>query len=252
MSTNKYRTCFFFIICPQITYNQLIRYLVDRLPPPRDPINPCHPSPCGPNSECRPVGESPSCSCLRDFVGTPPNCRPQCVSNSECATNLACIQQKCKDPCPGLCGSNAECRVVSHTPMCICAVGFVGDPFTQCSIQQSPIYEQTTPCSPSPCGSNAICREQNGAGACQCLPEYIGNPYEGCRPECVLNSDCPSNRACIRNKCNDPCPGTCGQNADCQVVNHLPSCNCRIGYTGDPFRFCNLQQDERKSFFSSF
>jgi hypothetical protein len=101
--------------------------------------------------------------------------------------------------------------------------------------------ERPTPCMPSPCGSNAVCREQNGAGSCTCLPDYMGNPYEACRPECVLNSDCPSNRACIHNKCQDPCPGTCGTNADCQVVNHLPSCTCRLGYTGDPFRSCRPQ-----------
>ena len=108
------------------------------------------------------------------------------------------------------------------------------------------VEERPTPCIPSPCGSNAVCREQNGAGSCVCLPDYVGNPYEGCRPECVLNTDCSSNRACIRNKCQDPCPGTCGQNADCQVVNHLPSCTCRPGYTGDPFRFCNILPPERK------
>lgn len=129
--------------------------------------------------------------------------------------------------------------------MCVCTIGYSGDPFTQCSlIQQTPVYEQSTPCSPSPCGSNAFCREQNGAGACQCLPEYEGNPYEGCRPECVLNSDCQSNRACIRNKCADPCPGSCGQNAVCQVINHLPSCTCNYGYTGDPYHTCSIPRDE--------
>ncbi|RZC36330.1 hypothetical protein BDFB_000152 [Asbolus verrucosus] len=46
--------------------------------------------------------------------------------------------------------------------------------------------------------------------------------------------------ACINSKCADPCPGTCGQNAQCQVINHLPSCTCNPGYTGDPFRYCNL------------
>lgn len=216
-------------------------------PPQHSPINPCQPSPCGPNSECRPIGESPSCSCLKDFNGSPPNCKPECISNSECPSNLACINLKCKDPCPGLCGSNAECRVISHSPMCVCLIGYNGDPFTQCSIQQNEVYEPSTPCVPSPCGSNAICREQNNAGACQCLPEYFGNPYEGCRPECVLNSDCPSSRACIRNKCEDPCPGTCGQNTNCQVVNHLPSCSCLNGYTGDPYRFCNVLLIERKT-----
>lgn len=71
------------------------------------------------------------------------------------------------------------------------------------------------------------------------MPEYYGNPYEGCRPECVLNTDCASNKACSNYKCKNPCPGTCGQNAECQVVNHLPMCSCYQGYTGDPFRFCH-------------
>ncbi|EAT34892.1 AAEL012905-PA [Aedes aegypti] len=209
------------------------------------PVNPCQPSPCGPNAECRPVGDSPSCTCLDNMIGSPPNCRPECVSNSECASNLACIRQKCQDPCTGACGSNAECRVVSHTPMCICSIGFTGDPFTQCvPVQQDVPRDPISPCIPSPCGANAVCREQNGAGSCICVDDHFGNPYEGCRPECVLNSDCPSNRACVRNKCQDPCPGTCGQNADCQVVNHLPSCTCFNGYEGDPFKYCNIQQRE--------
>lgn len=100
----------------------------------QEPINPCQPSPCGPNSECRVSGDSPSCSCLPSFVGSPPNCKPECISNSECPSNLACINQKCKDPCPGICGENAECRVVSHTPNCICIAGYEGNPFVRCSI----------------------------------------------------------------------------------------------------------------------
>lgn len=187
------------------------------------------------------VGDAPSCSCLPEYVGTPPNCRPECISNSECPNNLACINQKCKDPCPGVCGTNAECKVVSHTPNCVCLVGFIGDPFISCQQKlEQPHVERPTPCVPSPCGINAECREKNGAGSCICLPDYIGNPYEGCRPECTLNSDCPSNKACIRNKCQDPCPGMCGQNAECQVINHRPSCNCIVGYSGDPFRYCSL------------
>lgn len=214
------------------------------------PVNPCQPSPCGPYSECRVSGQSPSCSCNRGFIGAPPNCRPECVSNSECPTQFACINQKCKDPCSGTCGQNAECRVVSHTPNCKCALNYIGDPFTSCLPQPIPVVqEQRTPCIPSPCGANAQCREQNGAGACVCLPDYVGNPYEGCRPECVLNSDCPSDRACIRNKCQDPCPGTCGRNAECQVINHLPSCSCLQGFTGDPFRYCNPSLPKRKNIF---
>lgn len=83
-----------------------------------------------------------------------------------------------------------------------------------------------------------MCKERNGAGSCVCLPEYFGDPYTGCRPECVINSDCDRTKACLNNKCYDPCPGTCGLNAECRVVNHAPSCTCIVGYTGDPLSAC--------------
>lgn len=108
------------------------------------------------------------------------------------------------------------------------------------------LVERPTPCVPSPCGSNAICREQNGAGSCSCIENYFGNPYEGCRPECVIDSDCQQNKACLKNQCQDPCPGTCGQNAICSVLNHLATCTCLEGFTGDPFRYCHLLLSERK------
>lgn len=121
--------------------------------------------------------------------------------------------------------------------MCLCPQGYIGDPFTGCSVQAQ--NEILTPCTPSPCGSNAICREQDKVGSCICSEGYFGNPYEGCRPECVSDSDCPGNRACTGNKCQDPCPGTCGLNAECTTVNHSPTCYCFPGYTGDAFRRCN-------------
>lgn len=209
------------------------------------------PSPCGPNAVCQAINDSPSCTCMPEFIGTPPNCRPECTSNSECANNLACVNKKCRDPCIGACGSNAECRVVSHTPNCVCPQGFIGDPFLYCNAHHDvPSLEQVTPCSPSPCGSNAICKERNNAGSCVCSPGYFGNPYEGCRPECTVNTDCPSNKICLQNKCQDPCPGTCSSNAQCQTVNHAPICSCINGYTGDPFRFCSIIQ--RKYFLATF
>lgn len=73
---------------------------------------------------------------MSGFVGSPPNCRPECVSNSECPSQMACINEKCRDPCPESCGTNAECRVVSHSIMCMCSASFTGDPFTQCTPEQ--------------------------------------------------------------------------------------------------------------------
>lgn len=201
-------------------------------------LNPCSPSPCGPNSICLELNGNPSCSCMPDFRGQPPYCKPECVSNSECSPHLACIKQRCKDPCIDACGINADCRVVSHSAMCVCSQGYEGDPFTQCFVKTA--IKILTPCSPSPCGSNAVCKEQNKVGSCLCNEGYFGNPYESCRPECVSNSDCPGNRACINNKCQDPCPGTCGVNAECATVNHSPTCFCISGYTGDAFRRCTF------------
>lgn len=217
--------------------------------PQRDivPRDPCQPSPCGPNSQCRSLGDTPSCSCLENFFGTPPNCRPECLSNSDCALSLICLNNRCKDPCPGLCGSNAECRVLSHSAMCYCQSGYSGDPFVLCSPIQREPPEIVQPCNPNPCGTYAECREQNGVGSCQCLPEYFGNPYEACRPECVLDSDCASNRACLNQKCRDPCPGSCGQNAECFVRNHLPTCNCLPNYVGDPYRYCHIEEKRKET-----
>jgi hypothetical protein len=210
------------------------------LPPPPPvplptPVNPCQPSPCGPNSVCRAVGDQPSCSCIPNYTGAPPNCRPECAVNTDCPSNLACITEKCRDPCPGSCGFNAECRVQNHIPICTCIAGFVGDPFTQCQreeIEQPKV--PLDPCNPSPCGANTQCRD----GTCSCLPEYQGDPYRGCRPECTMNTDCSPNRACSNLKCIDPCVGTCGQDAVCDVVNHIPTCSCPSGYEGDPFTSC--------------
>lgn len=203
--------------------------------PDRDP---CVPSPCGPNSMCRSDGPNPRCSCVQGYFGSPPNCRPECVINTDCSSQQACLNNKCKDPCPGSCGTGAECRVNSHTVSCVCPSGYSGNPFVQCI--PKPV-QPINPCEPSPCGSNAECIQRNGAGACKCIEDYTGNPYEGCRPECVLSSDCPTDKACIRNKCVDPCPGICGLNAQCQAINHVPTCSCIPGYVGDPFVTCRLQ-----------
>ena len=107
------------------------------------------------------------------------------------------------------------------------------------------IYSATTrrpeiidPCNPTPCGTNAVCNERNRAASCQCLPGLQGDPYVECKPECTINQECPSNLACIQQKCKDPCPGVCGTHASCSVNNHYPICQCDPGYEGDPFSNC--------------
>lgn len=115
-----YFTCLFYLVLPQEPISQ-----------------PCVPSPCGPYSQCRVVNGHAVCSCQTDYIGTPPACRPECMVSADCPQDKACINTKCKDPCPGTCGLNARCNVVNHNPICSCPVGFNGDPFVRCLQEES-------------------------------------------------------------------------------------------------------------------
>jgi len=103
--------------------------LTEPLPP---TTNPCLPSPCGPNADCRVQENHPICTCITGMFGAPPNCRPECVIDQDCTSSLACIQKKCLDPCIGSCGFNTNCTVLNHRPMCQCYADYEGDPFSGC------------------------------------------------------------------------------------------------------------------------
>lgn len=75
----------------------------------------------------------------------------------------------------------------------------------------------------------------------------LGAP-PNCRPECVIHQECPSNRACIAQQCQDPCVGSCGFNARCTTQNHQPICSCIEGYEGDPYASCTPSQSKYKYF----
>lgn len=86
----------------------------------------------------------------------------------------------------------------------------------------------------------------NGQAVCSCIVGYLGVP-PSCRPECTVNSDCNSNKACSNQKCIDPCIGVCGVGAKCQVINHNPICSCIPSYTGNPFVRCYPKRKYIKS-----
>lgn len=111
------------------------------------PSDPCTPTPCGPNSQCRVVAGQPACVCLPNYIGRPPNCRPECSISAECPGYLTCQNERCVDPCPGSCGPGALCRQVNHNAICTCPPGLTGDPFTGCSPQRKNIvYSSVSLC----------------------------------------------------------------------------------------------------------
>lgn len=66
---------------------------------------------------------------------------------------------------------------------------------------------------------------------CNCIEGYFGNPFVECqRPECRSNDECPQNLACQNQKCINPC--SCGNDAQCFMKNHIPTCQCPPGYLG--------------------
>lgn len=197
------------------------------------------------------------CSCNVGYMNAPPNCRPECIVNSECPLDKACINQKCDNPCLGICGYEAICKVINHSPVCSCPINYVGDPFSRCTesklckmlkcisclhvfafVEPKIIQEMRNPCTPSPCGPFSECRVLSNRPVCSCSPNYYGHP-PNCKPECVVNSECPLDKMCQNQRCIDPCPGSCGTNAQCQVINHTPTCYCIADYTGDPFSGCS-------------
>lgn len=186
-----------------------------------EPVNPCNPSPCGINTICKPFNGNAVCECLPGFHGTPTlgGCRPECTISTDCPRDKACSNQKCIDPCPGVCGFGAECHVINHSPVCSCPNPLTGDPFVLC---KEPLPElPRSPCEPSPCSNNGQCRVINDVATCV-------------YPECVINQDCSLDKACYFQKCRDPCRDACGLNALCQVINHKAVCRCPPEYTGSP------------------
>lgn len=121
-----------------ISYGKQNVYKVIILATTRAPeiIDPCNPTPCGVNAQCSARNGAASCNCYSGMEGDPYiACKHECTVNTECSSHLACINNKCRDPCPGVCGSHAYCRVTNHFPICKCDAGYIGDPFTSCQIK---------------------------------------------------------------------------------------------------------------------
>ena len=190
--------------------------------------DPCDPSPCGPNTECNENRQgNPVCTCL-------PGYSPQPDTITGCARIEA--RTPPPDPCfPSPCGPNTECSVnFQGNPVCQCITGYIPAPDTITGCREKP-----DPCNPNPCGPNAECIPAGDTAQCKCPPGYQGDPFVSCRKgECEYDRECPVSLACFDYNCRDPCIGTCGQNADCQVNNHRPICSCREGFRGDPLSFC--------------
>ena len=139
--------------------------------------DPCRTSPvfvCGANKKCEVNRHRPMCVCKNGFVVNNAGeltCAPdhiECNRNEECASNLACIDKRCQNPCTASrvspCSADKTCEVLDHHPMCIC----------------------TRDCNPS----LSICLRDNG-----CPPQLACRGYR-CMDPCV-NVTCTDDAPCF-------------------------------------------------------
>ena len=54
--------------------------------------DPCSSKQCGPHSGCTVENNEAVCHCQQGFLGSPPNCSPECVQNSDCPSHEACVR----------------------------------------------------------------------------------------------------------------------------------------------------------------
>ena len=145
----------------------------------------------------------PGCPCEQAMIDSPPNCRLEYLVSTKCSQNTAYMQQSCRDTCP--CGPTQNVGSLTITQFVPAIEDFkatysLGVLEFQ-SQQNHPWFHQWI-------------HMKMTLAACSFLPGNIGSP-PNCWPECLIHSEGPSNRACINEKCRDPCPGVCGAYANC-------------------------------------
>ena len=109
----------------------------------------------------------------------------------------------------GVCGANALCTVLSHTPLCSCQPGFTGNPTVGCS----PIL---TCSSQANCPANLICAFGVCSPPCSSIRDCLDNQVcvnEKCVPRCNKNSQCPEFHECRGGVC--ALAEKCRSNDDC-------------------------------------
>ena len=187
-----------------------------------------------------------------------------CENNDDCTADNSCINNLCYDVCSlGVCGSNAECVITTHRPICTCPPGTTGDPQYECTaiLTEKPIiaYPVTEIAPKQPAeeiiaGHDPPFSTQSPLGVPPTLkPSDPAVPLVPNPPTpspiavgCEQNNECSYGTTCINSLCMDICfQGLCGESADCITMSHRPLCNCPPGTTGNPTIKCSAMATER-------
>lgn len=183
---------------------------------------------------CRPDGyHKARCYCPDGYIGNAYQIceRPECTVDDDCASFLACRNTKCVDPCN--CVPSAQCSVFNHQPTCRCPPGYIGDPYSACTLGNITLRECAFTKNLTFIGHGII--------------NECDSPTEPLSPslECTMDADCPSRLACFSGTCKDSCAQSqpCGTNAKCTVIDTLPMrtmvCECLPNFIRDANAICS-------------
>lgn len=214
--------------------------------------NPCVGYNCGllNGARCEVKERKPVCKCNHGFkwFSDATECH-ECLQHSDCLSNNICSDKKCVNLCQNhKCGSlnGAHCVVEENKPLCKCGENFkwfsdINECHECLKNSDCPVNHVCTDrkcvnlCDGIFCGFNngARCAVENFEPVCKC---YRGYKWFSSLPdcyECLIDTDCPSNFICSRNRCINLCQNyKCGllNGAKCVMENRRPICKCDKGF----------------------
>lgn len=201
-------------------------------------INPCDFISCG-KGVCQVDDHDPICVCYEGYM----------LTNEKCEDINECKQNPCH--------ATAICENTPGNYICSCPKNMIGDPvYEGCRLQNECFSDgdcpETAACSndkkcinlcelSNTCGKNSVCSMRDHKVTCSCGPNTRGDPMIQCdQIECSDDFDCDLTKSCVNSKCIDSCslPNSCGKNAVCSTNNHVRTCECLPGFTGNPMLGC--------------
>lgn len=197
-------------------------------------VDPCrHPSPCGPNAECKVIDTLPvrtmTCECKPGFSGnalvecTPNNSKSHTVKEHNYAFLIVTLLHLNLQPQPHL-------TIVFTEPTAKCVEGQGLD--------------ESGECAPCPVSEGRVV-DVRGRCVCDARRGFVLRGAECAAGGCRADGDCDDHARCLAGMCVDACKADpCGTFATCEASGHRSHCTCITGYTGNPRIHCNLYRTD--------